>query len=147
MYLNLFFHYRFIILFFLNSLSCSFYSQYSCLGYIFTSRLKYLVSTRTLKKLQNNDILDCYDCKFAKFSDLPFSKTISISYVPFDLIHLMYGFIIIHWFLSKVSTYIIFCLFMSILVIVNFILWKLFCFLYIFIIYLMLWLRFNLTLS
>lgn len=55
--------------------------------HVSASRLKYLASLGALGKLQTNDILDCCGCKLAKFSTLPFSKSVSISYAPFDLVH------------------------------------------------------------
>lgn len=40
-----------------------------------------------LGKLKNQDILDCCGGKLAKFSILPFPKSVSVSHALFDLIH------------------------------------------------------------
>ena len=37
--------------------------------------------------MQSHDISDCSGCKLAKFSALPFNKSISFSSSPFDLVH------------------------------------------------------------
>jgi transposase InsO family protein len=71
----------------LNSSSSSFYLWHSRLGHVSASRLRYLVSTGALGKLQTSDISDCCGCKLANFSALPFSKSVSISFAPFDLVH------------------------------------------------------------
>ncbi|XP_062089426.1 uncharacterized protein LOC133795958 [Humulus lupulus] len=71
----------------LSSSSSSFYLWHSRLGHVSGSRLKYLASTEALGKLQTHDISDCCGCKLAKFSALPFYKSVSVSLVPFDLIH------------------------------------------------------------
>ncbi|XP_062100793.1 uncharacterized protein LOC133806717 [Humulus lupulus] len=42
---------------------------------------------RALGKLQTHDISDYCGCKLAKFSALPFYKSVSVSLAPFDLIH------------------------------------------------------------
>lgn len=73
--------------FYLNSSSSSFYLWHSCLTHVSSSRLKYLASTRALGKLQTNDISNYCGCKLAKFPALPFSKSVSTSYAPFDLVH------------------------------------------------------------
>lgn len=73
--------------FHLNSSSSSFYLWHSRLGHVSASRLKYLASTGALGKLQTSDISDCCGCKLAKFSALPFTKSVSVSYSPFDLVH------------------------------------------------------------
>jgi hypothetical protein len=46
-----------------------------------------LASTGALGNLKTCDISDCRGCKLAKFSALPFNRSISISSSPFDLIH------------------------------------------------------------
>ena len=51
------------------------------------SRLKYLASIGALGKLQTSDISDCCGCKLAKFSALPFNKSVSVSYSPFNLVY------------------------------------------------------------
>ena len=51
------------------------------------SRLRFLASTEALGNLKTHDISDCSGCKLAKFSALPFNRSISISSSPFDLIH------------------------------------------------------------
>ena len=71
----------------LNSSSSNFYLWHSRPGHVSSSRLKYLASTGALGKLQSNDISDCCGCKLAKFTALPFSKSISVSVAPFDLVH------------------------------------------------------------
>ncbi|CAJ2637857.1 unnamed protein product [Trifolium pratense] len=71
----------------LNLSSSNFYLWHSRLGHISASRLKYLVSTGALGKLQISDISDCCGCKLAKFSALPFNKSVSVSSEPFDLVH------------------------------------------------------------
>lgn len=72
--------------FYLNFLSSNFY-LWTLLGHIPASRLKYLVYTRALGKLQISHVSDCCGCKLAKKIVLPFNKSIFISYKPFDLIH------------------------------------------------------------
>ena len=71
----------------MNSLSSSFYLWHSRLGHVSASRLKYLASTGALGKLQTCYISDCCGCKLAKLPALPFSKSVSVSYAPFDLVH------------------------------------------------------------
>ena len=71
----------------LSSSSSSFYLWHSRLGHVSGSCLKYLDSTGALGKLQTHDISDCCGCKLAKFSALPFYKSVSVSLAPFDLIH------------------------------------------------------------
>ena len=71
----------------LSSSSSSFYLWHSRLGHVSVSRLKYLASTRKLGDLQTHDISDCSGCKLAKFSALPFYRSISFSLAPFDLVH------------------------------------------------------------
>jgi transposase InsO family protein len=46
-----------------------------------------LASTGALGNLKTCDISDCSGCKLAKFSALPFNRSISVSSSPFDLIH------------------------------------------------------------
>ncbi|XP_020596126.1 uncharacterized protein LOC110036103 [Phalaenopsis equestris] len=71
----------------LSSSSSKFYLWHSRLGHVSSSRLKYLVSTGALGELKTSDISDCCDCKLAKFSALPFPKSVSLSVAPFDLVH------------------------------------------------------------
>ena len=52
-----------------------------------SSRLKFLLSTIALGKLQTHDVSDCSGCKLAKFSALPFNRSVGVSSSPFDLIH------------------------------------------------------------
>ena len=40
-----------------------------------------------LGKLQTHDISDCSGCKLAKFSALPFNRSVSVLSSPFDMIH------------------------------------------------------------
>jgi hypothetical protein len=42
---------------------------------------------RALGNLKTFDISDCSGCKLAKFFALPFNRSISVSSLPFDLIH------------------------------------------------------------
>jgi hypothetical protein len=67
--------------------SSSFYLWHSHLGHVSSSRLRFLASTRALGNLKTCDISDCSGCKLAKFSALPFNRSISVSSSPFDLIH------------------------------------------------------------
>jgi len=67
--------------------SSSFYLWHSCLGHVSSSRLRFLASTEALGNLKTCDISDCSGCKLAKFSTLPFNRSISVSSSPFDLIH------------------------------------------------------------
>jgi hypothetical protein len=67
--------------------SSSFYLWHSRLGHASSSRLRFLASTGALGNLKTCDISDCSGCKLAKFSALPFNKSISVSSSPFDLIH------------------------------------------------------------
>ena len=71
----------------LSSDSSSFYLWHSRLGHVSGSRLKYLASTGKLGNLHCHDISDCSGCKLAKFSALPFNRSISSTFAPFDLIH------------------------------------------------------------
>jgi len=73
--------------FHLSLSSSSFYLWHSHLGHVSSSRLRFLASTRALGNLKTCDISDCSGCKLAKFSALPFNRSISISSSPFDLIH------------------------------------------------------------
>lgn len=73
--------------FHLNSSSSSFYLWHSRLGHVSAPRLKYLVSKGSLGSLHSHDISDCSGCKLAKFSALPFNRSVSYSVAPFDLIH------------------------------------------------------------
>jgi len=65
----------------------SFYLWHSHLGHVSSSRLRFLASTGSLGNLKTCDISDCSGCKLAKFSTLPFNRSIFISSSPFDLIH------------------------------------------------------------
>jgi len=67
--------------------SSSFYLWHSRLGHVSSSRLRFLASTGALGNLKTCDISDCSGCKLAKFSTLPFNRSISVSSSPFDLIH------------------------------------------------------------
>jgi hypothetical protein len=67
--------------------SSSFYLWHSRLGHVSSSRLRFLASTGALGNLKTCDISDCSGCKLAKFSALPFNRSISVSSSPFDLIH------------------------------------------------------------
>jgi len=71
----------------LNSSSYSFYLWHSRLRHVSAYRLRYLASTGALGKLQTSDISNCCRCKLAKFSALPFNKSVSVSHSPFDLVH------------------------------------------------------------
>jgi hypothetical protein len=64
--------------------SSSFYLWHSRLGHVSSSHLRFLASTGDLKTC---DISDCSGCKLAKFSALPFNRSISVSSSLFDLIH------------------------------------------------------------
>ena len=66
------------------------------MGYISTSHLKYLVSTRALGNLKTQDIYDCCSCKLEKFYSLPFNRSVYSSFVPFDLVYYdVWGFSLI----------------------------------------------------
>ena len=67
--------------------SSSFYLWHSRLGHVSSSRLRFLASTGALGNLKTCDISDCSGCKLAKFSALPFNRSIYVSSSPFDLIH------------------------------------------------------------
>ena len=95
----------------LSPSSSSFYLCHSCLGHVSFSCLKFLVSNGALGKLQTHDVSDC---KLAKFSALPFNRSVYVSFSPFDLIH--YDV----WGPSE-GLDIIFLLLMTILAIVEFI--------------------------
>lgn len=56
-------------------------------SYVFASRLNFLVFIGVLGTLDNRDIFNYSGCKLAKFSALPFNKSISSSLAPFDLVH------------------------------------------------------------
>ena len=71
----------------LSHLSSDFYLWHSRLGHVSASRLRFLVSTGDLGNLNSQDISDCSGCKLAKFSALPFHKSVSSSLAPFDLVH------------------------------------------------------------
>ena len=53
--------------------SLSFYLWHSRLSHVLFSRLKFLVSTGALEKLQTHDVSDCIGCKLANVSALPFN--------------------------------------------------------------------------
>lgn len=72
--------------FHLNS-SSSFYLRRSRHDHGSTSLLGYLVSQGSLGKLQTCDIFYCNGCKLAKFSALPFNRSVSSLIAPFGLIH------------------------------------------------------------
>jgi histone deacetylase 1/2 len=67
--------------------SSSFYLWHSCLSHVLSSRLRFLASIGALGNLKTCDISDCSGCKLAKFSALPFNRSISVSSSPFDLIY------------------------------------------------------------
>ena len=71
----------------LSPLSSEFYLWHSRLGHVSVSRLRFLVSSGVLGHLNTTDISDCSGCKLAKFSALPFNKSLSCSLAPFDIIH------------------------------------------------------------
>ncbi|GJY57080.1 retrovirus-related pol polyprotein from transposon TNT 1-94 [Tanacetum coccineum] len=73
--------------FWLNCSSSAFYLWNSRLGYVFSSRLRFLAYTGALGKIDAHDISDCSGCKLAKFSALPFSNSVSSSNALFDLVH------------------------------------------------------------
>jgi hypothetical protein len=53
---------------------------HSRLGHVLFSRLRFLASMGALGKLKTCDISDCSGCKLAKFSILPFNRSVSVSY-------------------------------------------------------------------
>jgi hypothetical protein len=67
--------------------SSSFYLWHSRLGHVSSSHLRFLASIGALENLKTCDISDFSGCKLAKFSVLPFNRSISVSSSPFDLIH------------------------------------------------------------
>jgi hypothetical protein len=67
--------------------SSSFYLWHSYLGHVLSSRLRFLASTGALGNLKTYDISDYSRCKLAKFSALPFNRSISVFSSPFDLVH------------------------------------------------------------
>jgi len=67
--------------------SLSFYLWHSRLGYVSSSHLRFLAFIGALENLQTCDISNCSECKLAKFSSLPFNRSIYISSSPFDLIY------------------------------------------------------------
>ncbi|KAJ9557693.1 hypothetical protein OSB04_012307, partial [Centaurea solstitialis] len=71
----------------LSHSSSVFYLWHVCLGHVSASRLQFLASTGALGQLKSCDISDCSGCKLAKFSALPFNKSMSCSSAPFDLVH------------------------------------------------------------
>jgi len=73
--------------FHLSLSSSSFYLWHSRLGHVSSSHLRFLTSTGALRNLKTCDISDCSGYKLAKFSALPFNRSISVSSLPFDLIH------------------------------------------------------------
>ncbi|XP_052625020.1 uncharacterized protein LOC111912222 [Lactuca sativa] len=71
----------------LSPLSYEFYLWHSRLGHVSVSRLNFLASSGVLGHLNSCDIFYCSGCKLAKFSALPFNKSMSCSTAPFDIIH------------------------------------------------------------
>ncbi|KAJ9567342.1 LOW QUALITY PROTEIN: hypothetical protein OSB04_003308 [Centaurea solstitialis] len=71
----------------LSHSSSVFYLWHVRLGHVSASRLQFLASTGALGQLKSCDISDCSGCKLAKFSALPFNKSMSCSSAPFDLVH------------------------------------------------------------
>ncbi|KAJ9544353.1 hypothetical protein OSB04_024060 [Centaurea solstitialis] len=71
----------------LSHSSSVFYLWYVRLGHVSASRLQFLACTGALGQLKSYDISDCSGCKLAKFSALPFNKSMSCSFAPFDLVH------------------------------------------------------------
>ncbi|KAJ9548119.1 hypothetical protein OSB04_020662 [Centaurea solstitialis] len=71
----------------LSHSSSVFYLWHVRLGHVSASRLQFLASTGALGQLKSCDISDCSGCKLAKFSTLPFNKSMSCSFAPFDLVH------------------------------------------------------------
>ena len=71
----------------LSPSSSSFYLWHSRLGHVSFSRLKFLASMGALGKLQTHDVSDCSGYKLAKFSVLPFNRSVFVSSSPFNLIH------------------------------------------------------------
>jgi hypothetical protein len=67
--------------------SSSFYLWHSRLSHVSSSRLRFLASTGALGNLKTCDIFYCSGCNLAKFSTLPFNRSISVSSSPFNLIH------------------------------------------------------------
>jgi len=57
------------------------------LGHVSTSGLKFLPSMGVLGIVDNDDISNCSSCRLAKFSALPFNKSIYSPLSPFDLVH------------------------------------------------------------
>lgn len=71
----------------LNSALYIFYLWHSHLEHVSSSRLKHLVCTRVLSKLQIIDISYCFGCKVSQFIILPFTNSVSTSHAPFDFVH------------------------------------------------------------
>ena len=71
----------------LSPSSYSFYLWHSHLGHVSFSRLKFLASIGALGKLQTHDVSNSSGCKLAKFSALPFNRSVFVSSSPFDLIY------------------------------------------------------------
>jgi hypothetical protein len=67
--------------------SFSFYLWHYRLGHVSSSRLRFFASTGALGNLKTCDISDYSGCKLAKFSALPFNRSIYVSSSLFDLIH------------------------------------------------------------
>ena len=83
----------------------SFYLWHSRLGHVSFSSMKFLASTRALRKFQTHDVSDYSGCKLAKISALLFNQSVSVSSSPFDMIHSFTSFLdSIHCF-SKPSSY------------------------------------------
>jgi len=49
--------------------------------------LRFLASIGALENLKTCDISNCSGCKLTKFSALPFNRSISVYFSPFNLIH------------------------------------------------------------
>ena len=67
--------------------SSSFYLWNSRIGHVSFSRLNFLASIGAFGKLQTHNVSDCKGCKLAKFSALPFNRSVSVSSSSFDIIH------------------------------------------------------------
>lgn len=59
---------------------------HSGLGHVSYSRLRSLVSSGVLGRMDVNEV-HCQSCQLAKFLALPFNNNDSISQAPFDLMH------------------------------------------------------------
>ena len=95
--------------------SSSFYLWNSLLGHVLSSHLKFGVY-RGFRKVTNYNYSGC---KLAKFSALPFTRSVSIYFSPIDLIH--YDVQGLQLFSQKDGLDVMFLLLMIILAIVGFI--------------------------